>query len=323
LKLSIIIVNWNVCELLEACLASIFTHSPSAPFEVIVVDNASSDDSVSMVQTKFPDVTVIRNLDNPGFAAANNQGIKAARGEYTMLLNPDTLVHADALDVMIREMDAEPSVGACGPKIINPDGSIQQGPGELPSLRSLLYSKTIFRKTGLFRKHYLELKKRSCDLKISGRGFINKLSGAAAMVRSEVFDQVGLLDESFFLYYEDTDLFYRIVRAGWRPLYLPEAVVTHIGGQSSEKFSVQTKILLYRSLFRFLRKHFGVYKTFFFSLVFKPAFFLRVIDDLSEGVFLFIINVLLRNRRRADKNVQKMKEAFTILRKHTWTFLSL
>jgi GT2 family glycosyltransferase len=316
-------VNWNVCELLEGCLASIFTHPPSAPFEVIVVDNASADDSVSMLRKKFPEVTVIENSGNPGFAAANNQGIKAAHGEYTMLLNPDTLIHPDAFDVMIRGMDQEISAGVCGPQILNPDGSLQQGPGVLPTFRSLLYGKTIFRKTGLFRKHYQELKIKNRDLNESDQGFVNKLSGAAVMVRSEVFDQVGLLDESFFLYYEDTDLFYRIIQAGWKPLYLPNATITHIGGQSSNQFSVQTKILLYRSLFMFLRKHFGVYKTFFFSLVFKPAFFLRVIDDLSEGVFLFIINVLLRNRRRADKNVQKMKEAFTILRKHTWTFLSL
>ena len=266
MKLSIIIVSWNVCELLEGCLRSIFSHPPSAPFEVIVVDNASLDDSVSMVHKKFPEVAVIENSGNPGFAAANNQGIKEARGEYMMLLNPDTLVHTDAFDIMIQELDAEPSVGACGPEILNPDGSVQMGPGSLPTFRSLLYSKTIFRKTGLFRKHYLELKKRDFDLNESERGFVNKLSGAAVMVRSEVFNQIGLLDESFFMYYEDTDLFYRTMQASWKPLYLPDAKITHIGGQSTRQFSVQKKLLLYQSLFIFLRKHFGAYRTLFFSL---------------------------------------------------------
>ncbi len=323
MKLSIIIVNWNVCELLEACLHSIFNHPPSAPFEIIVVDNASLDDSVSMMKREFPEVAVIENSGNPGFAAANNQGIKEARGQYTMLLNPDTRVYADAFDIMLRELDADPSVAACGPEILNPDGSLQMGPGLLPTFRSLLYGKTILRKTGLFRRHYLELKKRNFDLNESERGFVNKLSGAAVTVRSEVFNQIGLLDESFFMYYEDTDLFYRIVQAGWKPLYLPDAKITHIGGQSSNQISVQKRLLLYQSLFIFLRKHVGTYKTFFFSLIFKPTFFLRVIGDLFTGMFNFLLNTLLNNKRRADKNAWKTKEAFVILTKYAWSFLTL
>ncbi|RKY06238.1 MAG: glycosyltransferase family 2 protein [Planctomycetota bacterium] len=323
MKLSIIIVNWNVCELLEGCLRSIFSRPPSAPFEVIVVDNASSDDSVPMIKREFPEVAVIENSGNPGFAAANNQGIKEARGQYLMLLNPDTRVHADAFDIMIRELDADPSVGACGPKILNPDGSVQMGPGSLPTFRSLLYSKTILRKTGLFRRHYLELKKRNFDLNESEQGFVNKLSGAAVMLRSEVFDQIGLLDESFFMYYEDTDLFYRAMQAGWKPLYLPDAKITHIGGQSSNQISAQKKLLLYQSLFIFLRKHVGTYKILLFSLAFKPAFFLRVIGDLFTGIVCFLLNVLLNNKRRTDKNAQKTKEAFIILTKYAWSFLTL
>lgn len=322
MKLSIIIVSWNVRPILRECLRSIYSSTPGCLFEIIVVDNASSDDSAAMVRAEFPAVTVIENADNPGFAAATNQGIRQASGDYILLLNPDTIVHPGALEAMVRELDANPSLGACGPKILNADGSIQvTAGGAAPTFRSALYSKTIFRKLGIFRGHHHSRMKKVHDPNVKASA--EQLSGAAVMVRASVFEKIGLLDEQFFMYYEDTDLFYRMKTAGICMIYLPDACITHLGGQSTSQIPSEKRLLFLQSLFLFFRKHYGEVKTFFFGLVFKPAYLLRVVMDVVNGLFGLLFFGLAANSQKKEKSACKYRQSVSFLRKHLITFLRI
>lgn len=321
MKLSVIIVSWNVCEDLVRCLESVYRHAPSGPYEILLVDNASRDETVPVVEKNFAGVKLIRNAQNLGFARANNQAVQAAAGEYILLLNPDTQVLPGALDAMIRQLDEHPSVGACGPKILNADGTVQVTVADgAPTFRAQLYGKTILRKTGLFRGFARSLKQNALDP--DRRTFTRQLSGAAVMIRAEVFRQVGLLDEGFFMYYEDTDLFYRIAAAGFQLLYLPTAEIIHYGERSSRQVSAQKRLLILRSLFYFFRKHYGKTKTALYALVFKPAYLLRILWDLVEGLIGLLIFGLF-DAGRGRKAGKKFGEAVSFLSRCLIPFLRI
>ena len=154
MKLSIIIVSWNVKDDLLKCLLSLKQYSPGVPFEQIVIDNMSSDGTAKIVKQDYPEITVIENKENKGFAKANNQGIKQSSGEYILLLNPDTIVHPNSLSLLIEFLDNNPDVGACGPKLLNADGSAQASVRHFPTFRGVLYGHTICRLFGLFRSQH-------------------------------------------------------------------------------------------------------------------------------------------------------------------------
>lgn len=231
IDLSIIIVNTNNCKILEECLASVFAATHSPKLEVIVSDNGSTDGSQEMIRSKFPQVKLIENGENLGFIKASNKGLNLASGRYLMLLNDDTLVKDSALDKMMDFMDANPMAGACGPLLLNPDGTPQ-------------------RQGGLFGSKFW----KSNELKE-----VKFIIGACLMLRREVFEQIGPMDEKLFFYNDDLDWCMSIRRAGWKIYFLPQAQVMHYGGYSSKRvFNRRLFVEGFRGGLYFCRKHYGL-----------------------------------------------------------------
>jgi N-acetylglucosaminyl-diphospho-decaprenol L-rhamnosyltransferase len=252
--LSIVIVSWNVRDLLRRCLASVLAQ-PAPSGEVIVVDNASSDGSVAMVQAEFPHVSVIENAGNVGFTRANNQAIKSATGRYVLLLNPDTEVEAGALWTMLAYMDANPQVGAVGPQLLYGDGSVQSSRRRFPDLKTLFVESTIlqplFSNSAILRRYYV------LDQPHDVTQDVDWVVGACMMLRRQVIAQVGLLDERFFMYSEEMDWCLRIKQAGWCVVYLPLARVVHHEARSSDQVVAAKHIHFQSSKVQYTRKHFG------------------------------------------------------------------
>jgi N-acetylglucosaminyl-diphospho-decaprenol L-rhamnosyltransferase len=258
--LSIVVLSWNVCDLLRQCLNSVARDHPSSAdhppltAEIIVVDNASSDGSVEMVRAEFPDVRLIVNPANRGYTGGNNDGISAATGRYVMILNPDTAVLDDALAAMVAYADAHSDVGLVGPQLLNPDGSVQSSRRRFPTLMTGLFESTWLQPlapSGVLRRYYV------LDQPDDTIQEVDWLFGACLLVRREVIQQVGALDEGFFMYSEEMDWCRRIRQAGWKIVYLPEAQVIHYGGKSSDQVAVQRHIYFQTSKVRYFRKHHG------------------------------------------------------------------
>ncbi len=252
--LSVIIVNWNVRDLLRRCLHSILANLPTCSLEVIVVDNASTDGSMEMVRTEFPQVRLIANPGNRGFTAANNQGLAVARGRYVLLLNPDTEVVGDALETMVAFADAHPDVGVVGPQLLNPDGTVQSSRRRFPTLATALFESTWLQPCAPRRLlvHYYVLDRPDDEVQD-----VDWVTGAALMARREAVEQVGPLDEGFFMYSEELDWCRRFRAAGWRVVYLPTARVIHYEGKSSEQVLPARHIHFQTSKIRYFRKYHG------------------------------------------------------------------
>ena len=261
MDLSVIIVSWNVRELLRTCLLAL-KPSPSLPpyqgeraTEVIVVDNASSDGSPEMVAADFPEVRLIRNVGTRGFTAANNQGLAISRGRKLVLLNPDAEVMGDALATMAAYLEAHPRVGALGPQLRYPDGSPQSSRRHFPTLVTALLESTViqewWRVNHTLRRYYMS------DTPDDMVQPVDWVVGACLMVRREAFEQVGGLDESFFMYSEEMDWCHRIKDAGWEIVYLPTATVVHHEGKSSEQVVAARHIHFQSSKIRYFRKYHG------------------------------------------------------------------
>jgi len=256
--LSIVIVNWNVRDLLGRCLMSAL--SPPAEqtplydsVEIIVVDNASTDGSVDMLQAEFPQVTLVANADNRGFPAANNQGIAAAQGRYVLALNPDTEILGDALVTLVRYMDAHPDVGIVGPQLLNPDGGVQSSRRRFPTLPILFLESTWLESLApraLRRYYFLD---QPDDITLD----VDWITGAAMLARREAVQQVGGMDEGFFMYSEELDWCRRVKAAGWRVVYHPVAQIIHYVGKSSEQAVPSRHINFQRSKVRYTRKYHG------------------------------------------------------------------
>ena len=249
--IAIVIVSWNTAQLLENCLASILANPPTSPLEIWVVDNASTDESPRMVREKFPHVHLIENKENVGFARANNQAIQRCTGKYVLLLNPDTLVSSGALQTLIDFFDKHPEAGAVGAKILNRDGSLQISSHPRPTLSRELWR--LFHLDSLSPySAYAWTKWES-----SHPQEVDVLMGACLLLRKEVLDRVGFLDEDYFIYSEEVDMCYRIQRAGWHLYWVPEAEVIHFGGQSTQQVPIEMFLNLYHSKIKYFRKHYG------------------------------------------------------------------
>jgi len=254
---TIIIVSWNVRELLANCLASIQAHPSPVLAQIIVVDNASTDGTVDHLRAAWPSVAVIANETNRGFAAANNQGIAAATGRYVLLLNPDTLWVDDSLATLVAFLDAHPRVGAVGPRLMNADAATVQywGGRRLPTAADTLieYGKldAVFPHSRWSQRHLMT------DWNHEDSRDVECLSGACMMVRAETIRAVGTLDEAFPLYFEDTDWCHRIGAKGWGIHYLGEARVIHLGQQSSLQNRGPSTVKAVTGVYRYHRKFHG------------------------------------------------------------------
>jgi GT2 family glycosyltransferase len=319
MKLSIIIVSWNVRDELLECLRSIEKNPPSHKFEVIVVDNASTNDTVNTVKTDFPEVIVIANSKNRGFAAANNQGIKQSRGEYLLLLNPDTIVHPKSLNVLINFMDDNENVGACGPKLLNTNGSAQDSVRCFPSFGGALHRHTAFKLLGIFKGAYRKWVMK--DFNYDKQTEVDQVMGAALMTRKSIIEQTGPMDEKFFMYYEEVDFCYRIKQAGWRIVFVPEAEIIHLGGRSAGQIPVGKRIMAMTSLIKFFKKHRGKFSTGIFACIFKPALVANDLINITAGIVKYIFAAVTLNWKNCKKPAEEIKKSITLLSKYSWLSL--
>jgi GT2 family glycosyltransferase len=250
--LSVIIVNWNTRELLAQCLQSLYATTSDLNFEIIVVDNASVDGSAEMVRHKFPYVRLIQNAQNVGFAQANNQAVAISQGCYILLFNSDAIATSSAIQSLVSLANAEPCTGIVGAQLLNADGSFQASHTPFPTLwQEFLVL------TGLGRLL------RGCWYPSRGPGedkgpqVVDYVEGACMLVRREALENVGGLDEGYFMYAEEVDWCYAMREKGWQVWYQPAAKVIHLGGGSSQSRRPQREGDLYRSRVRFFRKHYG------------------------------------------------------------------
>ena len=262
LDLSVVIVNYNVRDLLRECLCSVLASTTRHRLEVIIVDNCSADGSAEMVRAEFPDVQLIVSPSNDGFAAANNRGIRAAGdSRYVMLLNPDTLVPPNGLERLVAFMDQHPRAGAVGPKLIKADGSLDLACRRtFPDPRVAFYHAFALDKIFPMSREFARYNLTYLDEDQLYE--VDSVVGAAMMVRTAAIEQAGLLDESFFMYGEDLDWAFRIRQQGWAVFYNPNVVIVHYKGQSSRQRSVRSIMAFYDAMVIFHRKHYAA-NTFF------------------------------------------------------------
>ena len=231
MKLSVIILCWNDRKVIDDCLKSLYSKTHSTKFEVIVSDNGSTDGSVELIRRSYPQVQVIENGRNLRFAKANNVGIRTSRGEYVLILNPDTIIHDGTLDRMIDFADKHPEVGAFGCRVLNADGSYQKSASPFTSLKGELIAAFYLRWLGRVNGWF------ASDCYPGWRGTTRRpvdwLAGCFMLVRGDLLRSIGGFDEQFFYYYEDMDLCRQIWQAGYPIVYVPDATITHLGGQST------------------------------------------------------------------------------------------
>jgi hypothetical protein len=251
--LSIIIVSWNSRQDLERCLPSIPAATAGHSYEVVLVDNDSADNTLEYVRSVMPECVCHRNDVNRGFAAGNNQGISLAHGRYCLLLNPDTVLKSGACDRLIEFMDLHATVSACGPALLNGDGSPQRTGVRFPSLWNLfveaLFLDRLFPRTRLFGAH------RELYADPAVPRMVDYVQGSCLLVRRETVDRIGLLDESFFMYFEETDWCKRMNDSGGEVWYVPAARVVHLGGGAFGHYDEKRLTTYHRSLLQFFKKH--------------------------------------------------------------------
>jgi len=260
---SVIIVNWNAKEYLFKCLKSIFKTTKNIILQIIVVDNNSSDGSVEMLKKEFPNVEIISNSKNVGFATANNRGIKQSRGKFLLFVNPDIEFYPNSLNLMLNHLKSlPPYVGAVGPQIIYKDGDIYPSCWKFPSLIAEFWGRVKLKK--IFPRSKISLQRKRVFYEQPR--YVEVVSGACVLIKKSILKKVGYWDEDYFLYYEDDDLFYRFKKNNFKVVYYPPAKVYHYGGRSTSQ-NIRSAIWMYTGLFLFFKKHKKRIETFFLTLI--------------------------------------------------------
>lgn len=318
--LSICIVNWNTETQLRECLQSIYAGTEAISFEIFVIDNASSDGSVEMVRALFPEVILLANQRNRGFAAANNQAIRLAAGRYVILLNPDTVIHRGALETMVQFMDGRPEAGVIGCKLLNADGSVQHSIRRFPTFSVALHDSTILGRLSLFRERVSDFKMK--DFTFDSVTEVDATCGAALLVRKDLLGEVGPLDEGYFIFIEEMDLCRRIRARGHKIYFVPDAVITHLGGESRRQNSNELVMVGQRSLMRYFTKFEGPKKTFLFKILYKPLFVVGMLSDLVFDALAFVkYRTVRKNPSKSRKRAMKIQSTVHFLRKDLASFL--
>ena len=292
MNVSIVIVSYNTCEILDECIVSI-KRETRCEFECIVVDNNSRDRTIIMLQEKHPDVTLIQNHHNVGFARANNQGFSRARGKYFLMLNPDTVILDSAIDKLFAFMENHGDIGICSPKNIGRDGQLQLNCDHFPNFWNTfcVYSNFINRYPSC--EFFCRSRMQYWDY--SDTRDVEKVMGCSLMIASDLFNRLGGLDERFFMYFEETDLCYRVKNEKFRTVYLPSSVIIHYGGESAikqDKHSVINRTIskyYFESQYLFYKKNYGTIN----------MLAIRALD------FLYGVGLFCRNLFRPDKQKQR------------------
>jgi GT2 family glycosyltransferase len=296
LKISVIIVNYNVCYFLEQTLISVYKALKNISGEVFVVDNASVDSSVEMVKKLFPSCILIENEENLGFSKANNQAIKKAQGEYILLLNPDTVVQENTFTSCCEYLDNHPYAGALGVKMVDGKGEFlpesKRGlPTPLVALYKIVGLSALFPKSKTFGRYYLGY------LDTDEINEVDVLSGAFLLVRSSLIEKIGGLDESYFMYGEDIDFSYRIKQAGFKNIYFPQTQIIHYKGESTRKSSINYVFVFYGAMILFAKKHFTGTKLGILSLLIQTTIYVRaflaILKRFFDKIYLFTLNFIV------------------------------
>ena len=274
--LSICLVTFQARQYLRECLRSIYAAPPQVSFEIIVVDNHSTDGTLEMLHAEFPQVCIIQNQENLGFTKPMNQALRFGSGRYLMALNNDTQIPPGAFDILIDYMQAHPEAGICGPKVLNPDGSLQKPcrRGDSRPWAVFTYFSGLsarFPKSKLFGKYHMSYLDEDEINEVDG------LSGSCMLIRREVINQIGYLDERFFAYQEDADYCLQARRAGWKVVYVPNARITHYGGQGGSRVQPYRSIFQWhRSYWLYFRKNFAADYFFLFNWLYYLAMALKL-----------------------------------------------
>ena len=324
MKLSVIIVNYKVKHYLEQCLRSVAEASRGIAVEVIVVDNASGDGSVEYLRERFPDVTIIASEENLGFARANNLAIRNSHGQYVLLLNPDTIVAEETFSDFISFMDSTPDAGGCGAYMLHTDGSFapesRRGlPTPFVAFCKMSGLASLFPKSRTFGRYYMRY------LNENEVNRIEIMSGAFMFLRRDALDKAGLLDEDFFMYGEDIDLSYRILKAGYNNYFLPSRIL-HYKGESTVKSSYRYVHTFYRAMELFFNKHYAHY-SILLSLPIKLAIWGRAMLAYAGNQFkhrneltqhLHPINCLVIGNSEATEQVRAILTSLYSNCRHTF-----
>jgi GT2 family glycosyltransferase len=288
--LSIIIVNYNVKEFLLNLLDSLKKATNNLSHEIIIVDNASDDGSVEIIEEKYPSVKLIKNKKNVGFGTANNQGIKLSQGKYTLLINPDTIVKENIFTKLIQFIESKPDAGMVGCKVLNPDGSLQLScrrgfPGPWTSFTKVTGLSKLFPKSKLFAKYNLTY------LNENGTYRVDAISGAFMFTKKEILEKVGGFDTQFFMYGEDLDLCYRIQKEGLSVYYFHETEIIHYKGESTRRSSLEETRVFYDAMYLFVKKHFS--SSFIVETILKSAIALRKIIAFTNVYRMVLIGIIV------------------------------
>ena len=310
LDLSIIIVSWNVVDLLVNCLDSLLcspistdnsqTNLPTV--EIIVVDSHSSDQTVPLLRERYPQVKLLAQQENVGFTSGNNIGLTEAKGRYLLLLNPDTKVRESAIPNMIQYLDQNPDVGIVGPHTLNEDGSTQSTRRRFPTFWIGLFESTWlqrFAPKSLLDRYYV-----TEDAPPDATLDVDWVQGSAMMIRREIYEQIGGLDEGYFMYSEELDWCKRAKQVGWRVVFLGDAQIIHFGGKSSEQVPARSHILFQKSKLRYFRKYHG----------WLTAQFLRVFLLLNYFVQIQIESGKLLLGHKPDMRRERVRAYWQVLR---------
>ncbi len=294
MDVSVIIVNWNTRDVLRDCLLSVYDQTSEIEYEVIVIDNASIDDSVSMVRAEFPQVYLIENSENRGFAAANNQGMEIAKGQYVLLLNSDTIILDNAISKTLEFAKDRPNASVVGCKVLNPDRTLQPTCFMFPSVFNRLlfttYLYKIFPRSRFFGRERMSWWDRKDEQEV------DVVTGCFMMVRQEAIKRVGMMDTQFFMYAEEIDWCYRFYKAGWKNLYTPAPQIIHLGNVSAAKYRNERAVLKDISDIRLMFKHWPKWKACF-GVILKITFYLSRL--------LLMMPLLIFNRNYTNRNIAK------------------
>lgn len=296
INLSIIILNWNAKDLLKECINSIYDNTRKLNYEIIVVDNNSSDGSVDMVNETFlgrEDFKLIANKDNKGFAHGNNQAIKIARGKAILLLNPDTLIHKDVIYKTYECLIGDEKIGVAGCKVLNPDGTIQLACRRMaPKPKDAFFK--LFGISKLFKKNKNLTRYNLTHVSEDEFAYVDSVSGCYLMIKKEVINKIGMLDETFFMYGEEMDWCMRAKKAGYLVKYCPVGTITHYKGESSKQLGVKATYEFYRAMIIFYNKYNKDESIFLFN-------WLVYLGIVLLGIIAIIKNVIVPNARVGTK----------------------
>lgn len=301
MTLSIIIVSWNVCDLLRVCLQSIYANADGLDLQVIVVDSASSDETVGMVSAEFPQTLLLPQTENVGFPRGNNIGLAHATGDYILFLNPDTEIIGEALQTMVAYMQVHSAVGMLGPELLNSDSSHQSSRRRFPTLTTAIFESTWLQPYAprtMLHHYYVE------DVRDDEIAPVDWVSGAAMMTRRAVIEQIGGMDVGYFMYSEELDYCRRIKDVGWEIIYLPTAKIIHHHGKSSEQAMTHRHINFNRAKLRYIRKFEGRGAYYVVRVVLLSGF--------AGQIFIEGIKYILGHRRELRR--QRIESYIAVVR---------